>query len=73
MTYINITSFCKLILIGFFQGVNQKDLSRDHCFRCHDNKSVARGLPIRGSRKTMDPWTKVVKMILIKLKQAKFK
>lgn len=54
MTYINITSFCKLILIGFFQGVNQKDLSRDHCFRCHDNKSVARGLPIRGNRKTME-------------------
>lgn len=74
MTYINITSFCKLILIGFFQGVNEKDISRDHCFMCHDNPSVARGLPIRGNRKTIEePITKVVKMILIKLKQAKFK
>lgn len=54
MTYINITSFCKLILIGFYQGVNEKDISRDHCFMCHDNLSVARGLPVRDIRKTIE-------------------
>lgn len=68
MKSINITSFCKLILIGFFQGVNEKDISRDHSFMYHDNLSVARGLPIHNIRKTMkETYDKVVKKIILNI------
>lgn len=74
MTYINITSFCELILIGFFQGVNQKDYHVTTALGVMTTKVLPEAFRYAAiGRPWKMPWTKVVKMILIKLKQAKFK
>lgn len=73
MTYINITSFCKLIRLAFFKVLTRKIYHVTTALGVMTTKVLPEAFRYAAiGRPWKMPRTKVVKMILIKLKLAKF-